>query len=53
MTRRDVEFDADGVTLRGWFYPGEGTHGPAATAGCAGPAARLYSGQLFQSSLMT
>jgi uncharacterized protein len=31
MTRRDVEFDADGVTLRGWFYPGEGTHGPAAT----------------------
>ncbi|MEN0139777.1 MAG: alpha/beta hydrolase [Rhodococcus sp. (in: high G+C Gram-positive bacteria)] len=22
--RRDVEFDADGVTLRGWFYPGTG-----------------------------
>lgn len=21
MTRRDIEFDAEGVTLRGWFYP--------------------------------
>jgi uncharacterized protein len=31
MTRRDVEFDAEGVTLRGWFYPGEGAQGPAAT----------------------
>ena len=21
MARRDIEFDAEGVTLRGWFYP--------------------------------
>jgi fermentation-respiration switch protein FrsA (DUF1100 family) len=25
MTRRDIEFDAEGVTLRGWFYPAEGS----------------------------
>ena len=25
MTRRDVEFDAEGVTLRGWFYTAEGS----------------------------
>ena len=31
MNRRDVEFDAEGVTLRGWFYPGEGASVPAAT----------------------
>ena len=31
MARRDVEFDAEGVTLRGWFYPGEGAQGPAGT----------------------
>jgi fermentation-respiration switch protein FrsA (DUF1100 family) len=31
MARRDIEFDAEGVTLRGWFYPGEGTEGPAPT----------------------
>lgn len=24
MTRRDVEFDAEGTTLRGWFYPAAG-----------------------------
>jgi len=24
MARRDVEFDAEGVTLRGWFYTAEG-----------------------------
>jgi fermentation-respiration switch protein FrsA (DUF1100 family) len=24
MTRRDVEFDAEGTTLRGWFYPADG-----------------------------
>lgn len=24
MNRRDVAFDAEGVTLRGWFYPAEG-----------------------------
>ena len=24
MTRRDIEFDAEGVTLRGWFYPAQG-----------------------------
>ncbi|HEY2223266.1 hypothetical protein [Actinomycetospora sp.] len=23
MTRRDIEFDAEGTTLRGWFYPAE------------------------------
>ncbi|HWG13810.1 MAG TPA: alpha/beta hydrolase [Streptosporangiaceae bacterium] len=31
MTRRDVEFDAEGVTLRGWFYPAEGSTGTAPT----------------------
>jgi uncharacterized protein len=31
MTRRDVEFDAEGVTLRGWLYPAAGAAGPAAT----------------------
>lgn len=29
MSRRDIEFDADGVTLRGWFYPGDTSAGPA------------------------
>jgi uncharacterized protein len=28
--REDVEFDADGVTLRGWLYIPDGTTGPAA-----------------------
>jgi len=27
MTRRDIAFDAEGVTLRGWFYPAEGVGG--------------------------
>ena len=27
MTRTDIEFSADGVTLRGWFYPAEGAVG--------------------------
>jgi uncharacterized protein len=32
MARRDIEFDADGVTLRGWFYPtGEPGNGTAPT----------------------
>jgi len=31
MARRDIEFDAEGVTLRGWFYDGEGASGPAPT----------------------
>jgi uncharacterized protein len=31
MSRRDIEFDAEGVTLRGWFYPADGATGPAAT----------------------
>jgi hypothetical protein len=31
MTRRDVEFDAAGVTLRGWFYLAEGSTGTAPT----------------------
>jgi uncharacterized protein len=29
MMRRDIEFDAEGVTLRGWFYPGQGATGAA------------------------
>ena len=29
MSRRDVEFSAEGVTLRGWFYPAEGVSSPA------------------------
>ena len=28
MARRDIAFDADGVTLRGWFYSAEGSSGP-------------------------
>jgi uncharacterized protein len=31
MTRRDIEFDAEGVTLRGWFYPAQGATGSAPT----------------------
>jgi uncharacterized protein len=31
MARRDIEFDADGVTLRGWFYSAEGASGTAPT----------------------
>lgn len=31
MARRDIEFDAEGVTLRGWFYPAEGTGAAAPT----------------------
>ncbi|GAA5128315.1 alpha/beta hydrolase [Pseudonocardia adelaidensis] len=27
MARRDIAFDAEGVTLRGWFYPAEGASG--------------------------
>jgi fermentation-respiration switch protein FrsA (DUF1100 family) len=27
MTRRDIAFDAEGVTLRGWFYPAQDTSG--------------------------
>jgi fermentation-respiration switch protein FrsA (DUF1100 family) len=27
MTRRDIAFDAEGVTLRGWFYPAQDTAG--------------------------
>ncbi len=30
MARRDVEFDAEGVTLRGWFYTAEGGGAPGA-----------------------
>src|SRR5260221_6495225 len=29
MTRRDIEFNAEGVTLRGWFYAAEGAGGSA------------------------
>lgn len=29
MRREDVEFHADGVTLRGWFYPAKGVDGRA------------------------
>jgi len=28
---RDIEFDADGVTLRGWFYRPDGSTGPSPT----------------------
>src|SRR5246127_4447403 len=31
MTHRDIAFDAEGVTLRGWFYTAEGATGPAPT----------------------
>lgn len=31
MARRDIEFDAEGVTLRGWFYAAEGATGPSPT----------------------
>ncbi|MFC4002485.1 alpha/beta hydrolase [Prauserella oleivorans] len=31
MARRDIEFDAEGVTLRGWFYSAEGAASPAPT----------------------
>src|ERR1700733_1233723 len=31
MARRDVEFDAEGVTLRGWFYPADGAQRAAGT----------------------
>lgn len=31
MARRDIEFDAEGVTLRGWFYRGDGATGAAPT----------------------
>jgi hypothetical protein len=33
MTRRDIEFNAEGTTLRGWFYPAGGAReGTAGTA---------------------
>jgi fermentation-respiration switch protein FrsA (DUF1100 family) len=31
MTRRDIEFDAEGVALRGWFYPADGSADAAPT----------------------
>ena len=31
MSRRDIEFSAEGVTLRGWFYPAEAASGAAPT----------------------
>jgi fermentation-respiration switch protein FrsA (DUF1100 family) len=31
MGRRDIEFNAEGVLLRGWFYRGEGASGRAPT----------------------
>lgn len=31
MARQDIEFDAEGVTLRGWFYTPDSASGPAAT----------------------
>jgi fermentation-respiration switch protein FrsA (DUF1100 family) len=37
MARRDIEFDAEGVTLHGWFYPAEGASG-------AGPAVVMAHG---------
>ena len=29
MSRREIEFDAEGVTLRGWFYTAEGVSNSA------------------------
>src|SRR5258705_5759507 len=37
MARRDIEFDAEGVPLRGWFSPAEG-------AGWPGPAVVMAHG---------
>ena len=31
MVRRDIDFDAEGVTLRGWFYTADGSSRPAPT----------------------
>ena len=31
MARRDIEFDAEGVTLRGWFYDADGASAAAPT----------------------
>ncbi len=31
MARRDIEFDAEGVTLRGWFYAAEASTSAAPT----------------------
>lgn len=31
MSRQDIEFQSNGLTLRGWFYPAEGATGPAPT----------------------
>ena len=31
MAARDIEFNAEGVTLRGWFHPAEGAPGAAPT----------------------
>ncbi|MGB3772301.1 MAG: alpha/beta hydrolase [Rhodococcus sp. (in: high G+C Gram-positive bacteria)] len=31
MTRRDIEFSAEGTTLRGWFYPADGSTGTRPT----------------------
>jgi fermentation-respiration switch protein FrsA (DUF1100 family) len=31
VSRHDIEFDADGATLRGWFYPADKATGPAQT----------------------
>jgi fermentation-respiration switch protein FrsA (DUF1100 family) len=43
MDRRDVEFDAEGVTLRGWFYPAADTDGAAVD----GPAATVVMSHGF------
>jgi fermentation-respiration switch protein FrsA (DUF1100 family) len=39
MTRRDIEFDAEGVMLRGWFYPAGGAGG-----GSSAPAVVMAHG---------
>jgi fermentation-respiration switch protein FrsA (DUF1100 family) len=41
MARRDIEFDAEGVTLRGWFYPAENAAGGA---GSQAPAVVMAHG---------
>ena len=43
MTRRDIEFNAEGTTLRGWFYPAGGAREGAARTGPAVVMAHGFS----------
>src|SRR6201987_4881004 len=42
MTMRDIEFNAEGTTLRGWFYPAGGARQGAAGAAPAGVMAHGF-----------